>query len=89
MAEDAASIFPKPPHIAAVVTLKDSNDIEILAWLAFARSIESGFQHVVRQGGLSQKQVTAVLTLKDCTDASLLIWLNMARSSRGWDHSMS
>ena len=88
MAEDAAANFPKPPHIAAVVILKDSDDIEILAWLAFARSIESSFQYVARPGGLSEKQVGAISTLKDCTDASLIMWLNIARSSRAWNHSM-
>ena len=88
MSDNAASNFPKPPHIAAVVTLKDTDDIEILAWLAFGRSIESSFQYVARPGGLSEKQVDAISTLKDCTDASLIMWLNIARSSRAWNLSI-
>ena len=88
MSEDANSNFPKPPHIAAVMTLKNSDDIEILAWLAFARSIESSFQYVASPGGLSEKQVGAVSTLKDCTDANLIMWLSIARSSRAWNLSM-
>ena len=72
---ESAFVLPTPLQLAAVIELKDLNEDKTFAWLAFARSLEDGFQYRNAPEGLSYSQFDAVCNLRDCSDSSIITWL--------------
>lgn len=85
MSEDQSSAFPTPEQVDALTVLKWNNNQEILAWITFARSIQSDFQPIDNSGALdclSNKQVTAIAHMREIPEERLLTWLKLARPTR-------
>ena len=78
----AGRVFPSTEQVKALDSLKDHDNKQLLAWLAFARSIEPGFRHCPGPNSLSPVVVHSILVLRDCEDEQLILWLSMLRSYR-------
>lgn len=78
---DRASRTPSSFHRAALIHLRGTEDGTILAWLSLLRSLEPGYQHVSRPGGLTNQQFDAVFVLLDCPNDLILDWLQEIRCS--------
>ena len=77
--EVGATTSPSPSQEAAVLSLLDFRDENILAWLTLLRSLQQGYQHLSTSRVLSSQQVDALTLLKDSPDALVLQWLRNSR----------
>ena len=79
MDEAGATTSPSPSQEAAVLSILDYKDENILAWLTLLRSLQQGYQHLSTSQVLSSQQIDALTLLKDSPDALILQWLRNSR----------
>ena len=73
------STFPTLHQQEAISILRHFDNRSILDWLTFLRSLQPGYQHCTRPGGLPGEQFNAVSYLRDCPNGLILAWLELAR----------
>lgn len=78
--QSVSSVLPSSFQ-AAVATLQDCKDTEVLAWFKIIRSITTGCEQLLSPfERLSSEQLNAIATLSHCPDDAVLMWLNSSRN---------
>lgn len=68
---------------SAISDLRGVDETTVLTWLSVLRSLEPGFKHAPRAGGLTSQQFNAVSTLLSFSDQTILELLR-ANDASGW-----
>lgn len=68
---------------SAISDLRGVDETTVLTWLSVLRSLEPGFKHAPRAGGLTSQQFNAVSTLLSFSDQTILELLR-ANNASGW-----
>ncbi len=72
----------------AIDALKSRSNIEVIAFLTFARSCQQNLQYSSSSSSLSIGEFTAVLVLRDWTDEAVMRELQWARRNRKYSDQL-